>query len=168
MFWGSGQAGALTPELMAFLPLVGAIVLGWFINMGVTGWLAGRKGRDGGLWVFGAIFLGPIALAIVLLAPRKPPPAGGPASLAPMPRVRLKDDESMLELDVPEGTAVVPGRMLPRVDGRPAFKLSRSAQWRWFDGRPIAEDERAELLTEMPAVARHAGWNLVLDAEDAR
>jgi hypothetical protein len=153
---------------MAFLPIIASVVLGWFVNMALTGWLASRKGRDGGLWVVAAIFLGPIALLIVLVAPRRPPRVGGPAAaLAPVPKIRLKD-ESVLELDVSEGTALVPGEMLPRVDGRPGFKLKRSAQWRWFDGRPIADDERAELLSQVPAVGRHEGWNLMFDTEDAR
>jgi hypothetical protein len=168
MWWGNGAAGAMSPMLMAFIPIIASIVLGWFVNMALTGWLASRKGRDGGLWVVAAIFLGPIALAIVLLAPRRPPPVGGPAvALAPVPRVRLQGD-SVLELDVSEGTAVLPGEMQPRVNGRPAFKLKRSAQWHWFDGRPIADDERAQLLAEVPAVGRHEGWNLTLDVEEAR
>jgi hypothetical protein len=168
MLWGNGGGGVMSPVLMAFLPILASVVLGWVVNMGLTGWLASRKGRDGGLWVVAALFLGPIAFLIVLVAPRKPEKPGGPAAaLAPVQRVRLHGD-TVLELDLAEGIAVMPGELLPRVDGRPAFKVQRSALWRWFDGRPMADAERTQLLAEVPAVGRHEGWNLMLDAEDTR
>jgi hypothetical protein len=167
MLWGSGGGGVMSPVLVAFLPIIASFLLGWVVNMALTGWLASRKGRDGGLWVLAALFLGPIALLVVFLAPRKPENPGGPAAHSPVPRVRLHGD-TVLELHLPEGIAVMPGELLPRVDGRPAFKVQRSALWRWFDGRPMADAERTQLVAEVPAVGRHEGWNLLLDAEDAR
>ena len=164
MSWGYGLA--LSPELVAFLPVIATFIVAWIANMALTGWLASRKRRDSGLWVLGAFFLGPIALVVVLLAPRRPEKPGGPAALAPVPRLRLQGD-SLLELDVAEGVAVIQGQLLPRVDGRPRFKLAKSALWHWSDGRPIADAERAELLAEVPTVGRHEGWTLTLDAEDA-
>lgn len=166
MWWGNGGAGAMSPQLIAFIPILAAIVVGWFVIAALTGWLASRKGRDGGLWVVAAIFLGPIALIVVLLASARPAPAGGPAALAPVPRVRVQDD-LVLELDVPEGVALMPGELLPRVDGRPGFKISRPAEWLWSDGTPMTDMERAQLLAELPAVGKHEGWNLTLDAGDA-
>jgi multidrug efflux pump subunit AcrA (membrane-fusion protein) len=156
----------MSPEFMAFLSIAAPVLLGWIVIMALTGWLASRKGRDGGLWVLAALFLGPIALLVVILAPRRPEKPGGPAALAPVPRLRLQGD-SLLELDVAEGVAVIQGQLLPRVDGRPRFKLTKSALWHWSDGRPIADAEREELLAEVPTVGRHEGWNLTLDAEDA-
>jgi hypothetical protein len=32
----------------------------------------------------------------------------------------------------------------------------------------MADAERTHLLAEVPAVGRHEGWTLMLDAEDAR
>jgi hypothetical protein len=169
MWWGNGAAGAMSPELMAFLPIIASIVVGWFVNMGVTGWLASRKGRDGGLWVVAAIFLGPVALLVVVLAPRKPAPAGGPAAaLAPVPRVRLQDDSVLeLELGVPERIALLPGELTPRVEGRPGFRLTRSNEWRWGDGRRMAADERAQVLVAVRSLGPREGWNLTLHAADA-
>ena len=50
------------------VPVIAAILVLWFVNMGVTGWLAERKGRDGGLWSAIAVFIGPLALLAVVLA----------------------------------------------------------------------------------------------------
>jgi len=52
------------------VPVIAVILVLWFVNMGVTGWLAGRKGRDGGLWSVLALFIGPLALLAVALLPR--------------------------------------------------------------------------------------------------
>ncbi len=54
-------------------PLAGFVVA-WIAICAITGWLAGRKNRDSGLWFVLAFFTGPIALVAVLLvrtAPRK-------------------------------------------------------------------------------------------------
>jgi hypothetical protein len=50
------------------VPVIAAILVLWFVNIGVTGWLAERKGRDGGLWSVIAVFIGPLALLAVVLA----------------------------------------------------------------------------------------------------
>ena len=42
----------------------------WFSIMAITGWLAGRRNREGGLWAAFAFFAGPIALIALLLMPR--------------------------------------------------------------------------------------------------
>lgn len=49
--------------------VLGPVFLLWFVNMAVTGWLAGRRGWNDGVWTVVAIFLGPIALLVVLVAP---------------------------------------------------------------------------------------------------
>ena len=54
------------------LPVAFVLVL-WFTNMALTGWLAGRKGRGDGDWALLALVLGPIALALVILLPRRVP-----------------------------------------------------------------------------------------------
>jgi hypothetical protein len=46
------------------------VILAWFAIMALTGWLAQRQGRDDGLWAVIALILGPIALLILLVAPR--------------------------------------------------------------------------------------------------
>jgi hypothetical protein len=60
--------------LAKLAPIFGAVLLLWFLNMAVTGWLARRRGRDDGLWAVLAFFLGPIALVAVILLPRRSPP----------------------------------------------------------------------------------------------
>ena len=55
-------------------PLITAVtvfLIVWFTIMAVTGWLAGRRNRDGGLWAAFALFFGPIALITLLLMPRQ-------------------------------------------------------------------------------------------------
>jgi len=166
MFWGNGASVALSPQLMAFIPLLASVIIGWFMIMGLTGWLAERKGRDGGEWAVFAFFVGPIALLWVLLTPARPAPAGGPAAaLAPMPRIRLLGD-TLLELDMAGGIAAIPGELTPRVVGRPGFRLARSATWQWSDGRPMPDEARAHLLGELPAIGRHEGWDLTIDSAD--
>ena len=58
-------ARALADVLM----VLGPVLLLWFANMALTGWLAGRRGWNDGAWTVVAIFLGPIALLVVLVAP---------------------------------------------------------------------------------------------------
>jgi hypothetical protein len=62
-----GALAELTPYAAAAFTL-------WFVNMAVTGWLAGRRGRDDGLWTFIALILGPIALVAVAILPPRPKP----------------------------------------------------------------------------------------------
>ncbi|HEX3265440.1 MAG TPA: hypothetical protein VHR16_07205 [Candidatus Limnocylindrales bacterium] len=54
-----------------FLTAVAIFLVVWFTMMAVTGWLAARKNREGGLWAAVAFFLGPIALLAVVLLPKR-------------------------------------------------------------------------------------------------
>jgi hypothetical protein len=162
MLWGGGGGGTRSPMLAAFLAGVAAVLVAWFVIMGLTGWLAARKNRDGGLWVVIAIFGGPLALLAVLLLPAKPAPADGPAGLAPVPRLRLRS-ETTLELEVPEGVVLVPGTSTPRVEGRPGFNVSTAADWRWASGEAMPVSERTRLLDAVRSSGRHEGWNLTFD-----
>lgn len=60
--------------LQQILPYVSAAIALWFVNMAFTGWLAARRGRDDGLWAVIAFLLGPIALAAIVIMPRRQPP----------------------------------------------------------------------------------------------
>ena len=55
------------------VPYLAGILLLYFANVALTGWLAGRRGRDDGLWAVFAMFSGPVALLALLLLPRKHP-----------------------------------------------------------------------------------------------
>jgi hypothetical protein len=59
----------LTRELpgQAVIAYAFALVLGWIALAGLTGWLAGRKGRGSGDWTLLGLVLGPLALLAVLL-----------------------------------------------------------------------------------------------------
>lgn len=59
------------------MPVVAALLGLWFANVALTGWLAGRRGRDDGLWAVLAVFLGPIALIAVLVLSRRRADAPG-------------------------------------------------------------------------------------------
>ena len=72
-----------------FITAVAVFLLVWFSIMAVTGWLAGRRNREGGLWAAIAFFLGPIALLALLLIGRS---ARKPA-LSPLWR-QLEDSET--------------------------------------------------------------------------
>lgn len=61
------------------LTAVAVFLIVWFSIMAVTGWLAGRRNREGGLWAAFAFFVGPIALlALLLLPPKQHKPALSP------------------------------------------------------------------------------------------
>ena len=64
--WLESTAAAQGPLITA----VTVFLIVWFTIMGLTGWIAGRRNREGGLWAAMAFFLGPIALLAVLLLPR--------------------------------------------------------------------------------------------------
>jgi hypothetical protein len=165
-FWGG--IPELTPETIAFLQLVATLLVLWFVNMAVTGWLAIRKGREGGMWAVLAFFTGPIALLAILLKPRKDPIPESEAArleLAPLDRVHLVSDSEM-ELDVAGRLVRLKGRLAARINGRPSFEVARSEEWRWSDGTPMTAEDRARLLAEVPAVGRHEGWTLTIDARD--
>ncbi len=50
-----------------------AIIVVWLAISAATGRLAGRRGRDSGLWFLLALFSGPIALTVLLRKPPLPP-----------------------------------------------------------------------------------------------
>ena len=165
--WGNGIAN-FDPAMAAFIEFVATLLLVWFANMALTGWLAARKGRDGGYWAVIALFLGPIALIAIVLKPRQEPiPESEAARLAATAPsgVQLLSD-SQLELDVAGRLVRLQGRLAARINGRPSFRVARSAEWQWADGAPMTDDERARRLAELPAVGKHAGWILTLEAGD--
>jgi hypothetical protein len=64
--WGISDSIQLRAAVLA----VGAFFLVWFVSMAITGLVARRQGRDDGLWAVLAFFLGPLALLVLLVAPR--------------------------------------------------------------------------------------------------
>ena len=68
--WLLADLESLLADPMALIAL-GLVV--WFGSMAMTGWIAGRKGRDDGNWAMLGLILGPVALLAVLVAPRKGP-----------------------------------------------------------------------------------------------
>lgn len=70
-----GAAAANGPLITA----VAIFLVVWFSIVAITGWLAGRRNREGGLWAAFALFFGPIALlALLLRAPNEKKPAMSP------------------------------------------------------------------------------------------
>ena len=166
MSFGSGSFG-FSEELIVVIQVFAAFLVVWFTNMALTGWLASRRGRDGGPWAVGAFFVGPVALVSVLALPRKPrAPENEPADIPPANRVRLASD-AMLEVDVDHRLVMLPGEIGPRVDGRPSFKLAGASTWQWSDGRQLTDDEQAHLAAELPTLSRHEGWTMTIAAVDA-
>ncbi|HET9853181.1 MAG TPA: hypothetical protein VFP56_11860 [Candidatus Limnocylindrales bacterium] len=53
-----------------FITAVAVLLIVWFSIMALTGWLAGRRNREGGLWAAFALFFGPVALLTLLLMSR--------------------------------------------------------------------------------------------------
>lgn len=74
--------GDLEAAAAANGPLITAVtvfLIAWFTIMALTGWLAGRRNREGGLWAVFALFGGPIALlAVLLMKPKREKPALSP------------------------------------------------------------------------------------------
>ena len=69
MNWGFPALGYQDPGV---LTTIFAFAIAWLALAAVIGWLAGRKGRDSGLWFVLSFFFGPIALvAIILASPRR-------------------------------------------------------------------------------------------------
>jgi hypothetical protein len=156
--------------MIRFLQVAAPVMVLWFVNMGFVGWLAGRKGRESGVWAVIAFFTGPIALAAILVAAKHDPiPEAEAARLeAEEPSgIRLMSD-SQLELDVAGRLARLQGEVAARVNGRPGFNLAGSAAWHWSDGTPMTDEERAHLRREVPKIGRRDGWILTLAATDHR
>ena len=65
-----GELDALANANGPFITAVAVFLLVWFTIMAVTGWLAGRRNREGGLWAAIAFFFGPVALLALLLIGR--------------------------------------------------------------------------------------------------
>jgi hypothetical protein len=155
----------VTGEIIA---TVSAFLIIWFANMALTGWLAGRKGREDGTWAVLALFFGPFALIAILLKAPKPRKSEADRALAAVEapgQVRLASD-SELELETGGRLARLRGQVAARINGRPSFSLARSTEWRWSDDRPMTDDDRAQLRREIPGIGRRDGWILTLDAED--
>ena len=68
---GLGDLDAAAAAMGPFIVAVTVFLIVWFTIMAVTGWLAGRRNRDGGLWAAFAFIGGPIALLALLLLPRR-------------------------------------------------------------------------------------------------
>ena len=160
-----GALDEVTGEIVA---TVSAFLIIWFANMALTGWLAGRRGREDGLWTVIALFFGPLALiAILLKAPkaRKSEADRALAAVATTGHVHLRND-SELELEVAGRVAWLRGEVTARMNGRPTFRLARSEEWRWSDDGPMSEADRARLRSEAPRIGKRDGWILTLDAND--
>ena len=67
---GSGELDGLARLSGPFLTAVAVFLVAWFSIVALTGWLAGRRNRESGLWAAFALFTGPIALGALLLLPR--------------------------------------------------------------------------------------------------
>ena len=156
----------VTGEIVA---TVSTFLFIWFVIMALTGWVAGRKGREDGLWTVLAIFFGPFALAAILLKAPKPRKSEADRALEAAAtttgRVYLRSD-SELELDVAGRVARLRGEVTARINGHPSFRLVRSGDWRWADDRPMTDADRTDLRREVPRIGKRNGWILTLDAED--
>ena len=164
----AGGLGDFDPAWIGVIKVAGAILLVWFINVALVGWLAGRKGRDDGVWAVLALFLGPIALiAILSKAKQAPPPETEVERLAieQAGHLRLRDD-TQLELEVAGRPAWLPGELLERVKGRPVFRLAASGAWQWSDGKPLDDENRRELVRQLPKIGKRDGWILKLSTDD--
>ena len=67
-----GVPGGLDPRYFEALALtVATVAVVWLVVVGLTGWLASRRNWDDGLWAVLALLTGPVALLIVILAPKR-------------------------------------------------------------------------------------------------
>ena len=68
---GLGGLETLAAEQGPFIVAVTVFLIVWFTIVAITGWLAGRRNREGGLWAAFALFFGPFVLLALLLMPRR-------------------------------------------------------------------------------------------------
>jgi hypothetical protein len=165
LFPGLGSLDDLTTGIV---PLVASIMFVWFVNIGVVGWLARRKGREDGVWAVLAIFFGPFALIAILLKAKQAPPPETEVerlAIAQAGHLHLRDD-TQLELEVAGRPAWLPGELLERIKGRPVFRLAASTAWRWSDGNPLDDQNRRELVRQLPKIGKRDGWILRLSGDD--
>lgn len=162
---GFGDLDDLTTGIV---PIMATILLFWFINIALTGWLAGRKGREDGVWAVLATFFGPIALIAILVKTKQAPPPETEVERLAIElagHLRLRSDTE-LEMEVAGRPAWFPGELMARNKGRPAFRLAASRAWRWSDGVPVNDEVRARLLRELPRIGKRDGWVLTLHGDD--
>ncbi len=117
-----GAAYLLNGELIAW---AGGLIVLWILNVALTGWLAGRKGRNDDVWAVRAIFFGPVALIAILV---RPPKVGPPDT----------------DLDL---TAAAPARV--------RLRASRSSSWTWPGGwRGSAASCQCESMVDRASASR--------------
>ncbi|MEO8273305.1 MAG: hypothetical protein ABI620_04500 [Chloroflexota bacterium] len=164
----AGGLGSFDPAWINVIKFVGAVLLVYFINVAVVGWLARRKGRDDGVWAVLALFTGPFALVAILLKKKQAaPPEAEVERLAieQASHLHLRSDTE-LELEVAGRPVWLPGELTARVKGHPAFVLAASHAWRWSDGLPVDDEVRIRLLRELPRIGKRDGWVLQLHGDD--
>jgi ATP/ADP translocase len=87
-----------------FITAVTVFLIAWFTIMAITGWLAGRRNREGGLWAAFAFFAGPFALiALLLLPPKQAKPALSPLWAQLEERDARKADQAGATINDPAG-----------------------------------------------------------------
>ncbi len=90
----NGELDAMAAAQGPFIVAVIVFLIVWFTIMALTGWLAGRRNREGGLWAAVAFFAGPLALITLLLLPRREQQP----SLSPLwEHLEQKDDPAITE-----------------------------------------------------------------------
>jgi hypothetical protein len=164
----AGGLGGFDPAWIEVIKVAGTVLLLYFINVALVGWLARTKGRDDGVWAVLALFTGPIALIAILLKAKQAPPPETEVERLEIElagHLRLKSD-TQLELEVGGRPAWLPGEVLARIKGRPVFRLDTSSSWHWSDGRPLADADRRRLLRELPGIGKRDGWILKLSGDD--
>jgi hypothetical protein len=70
MDWGNPDMSNIDWDKVGpALAILFGFIVAWLAMCSVTGWLAVRKGGDGGFWFVLAFFLGPFALLAIVLRP---------------------------------------------------------------------------------------------------
>jgi hypothetical protein len=77
--------------------------------------------------------------------------------------VRLRGRDT-IEVVVSDRAVVIDGELLlDAADGASGFWMEASTRWRWADGGPMSEADRAQLVIDVPRIGREHGWSLELD-----